>query len=160
MGKFGPKFDRFNSAKQDWETPDTVYTPLAKEFSFTTDLAASALNTKCNVYFSKEKSALDNSWRGVCWLNPPYGERGKNKLSNWVVKAHQETQKEGCTVVMLIPARTNTRWWHSYCMKAAEIRFIRGRPKFGGAKYGFPQPLAVVIFKKHSGLTQVKSLAI
>jgi phage N-6-adenine-methyltransferase len=157
MGKFESKF---SSAKQDWETPDTVYAPLAKEFCFSTDLAASASNTKCKTYFSKENSALNTSWAGACWLNPPYGERGAAKLSNWIVKAHQETQKEGCTVVMLIPARTNTRWWHSYCMKAAEIRFICGRPKFGDAKYGFPQPLAIVIFKKHTGSAQIKSFTI
>ena len=68
------------------------------------------------------------------------------KLSDWVRKAYLETRKAGCTVVMLIPARTNTRWWHGYCMKAAEIRFLNGRPKFGDAQHGLPQPLAVIVF--------------
>ena len=62
-------------------------------------------------------------------------------------KGLPETRKPGCTVVMLIPARTNTRWWHDYCMKAAEIRFLNGRPKFGDAEHGLPQPLALIVFR-------------
>jgi len=61
---------------------------------------------------------------------------------------------------MLIPARTNTVWWHDYCMKAKEIRFIKGRPKFGDAKHGLPQPLAIVIFAKHYGETKFSSFSI
>jgi len=150
---------KFESHKQEWETPIDLFDKLNREFNFTIDLAADATNAKCPVYYTSENDALKLSWHGNCWLNPPYGAK-QHKLSDWVQKAFNEAQKPDCTVVMLIPARTNTRWWHNYCMKAAEIRFINGRPKFGDAKHGLPQPLALVIFKLHDGLTILSSFEI
>ena len=141
---------RFVSTKQDWETPARLFAALDGEFHFEMDLAADALNTKCPRYLSAEQNALQEDWNGVCWLNPPYGQ-GQQRLSLWVRKAYEEARKPSCTVVALLPARTNTEWWHRYCMCASEIRFIRGRPKFGQAKYGLPQPLAVVVFRSDSG---------
>jgi len=92
-------------------------------------------------------------------VNPPYGKKGPEKLAKWVEKAYFESQqKDTCVVVMLLPARTNTQWWHKYCMNAYEIKFICGRPKFGNAKHGLPWPLAIVVFKKHTGLTNISSL--
>jgi phage N-6-adenine-methyltransferase len=137
MSLFNAKFD---SIKQDWETPMEVFNPLHVEFNFTLDVCASKENAKCLNYFTEEMNALELPWAGVCWMNPPFGQQGK-----WVGKAYKEAQK-GSTVVCLLPARTNTNWWHDYCLKG-EIRFIRGRPKFKGAKYGLPQPLAIVIFR-------------
>jgi phage N-6-adenine-methyltransferase len=130
----------FGSTNKDWETPDEIFIPLDKEFGFTLDVCADMDNTKCALFISKERNGLKQDWNGTCWMNPPFGDK---KL--WVKKAYQESQK-GATVVCLLPCRTNTNWWHDYCMKG-EIRFIRGRPKFKGAKHGLPQPLAIVIFR-------------
>lgn len=137
---------KFASIKQDWETPPEVFDKLNEEFHFDFDLAANAENTKCERWFSEEEDAMKQPWAGVCWLNPPYGKDKDHKLSNWVIKAYHESAKDDCTVVMLIPARTNTKWWHEYCMKADEVRLVCGRPKFIGAMHGLPQPLAVVVF--------------
>ena len=136
MGRFG---GRFESAKQEWETPLSLFAPLDAEFHFTCDVAANKENAKCGTFITA--NGLEIPWSGVCWMNPPYKE-----TSAWVRKAHQEARSGRATVVCLLPARTNTNWWHDYCMDG-EIRFIRGRPKFGGATHGLPQPLAIVIFR-------------
>ena len=137
MAKFQTKFE---SERQDWETPDSIFIPLHEEFKFTLDVCAEEYNKKCEVYFSPKDNALLQKWTGVCWMNPPFGQQGK-----WVKKAYKESQR-GATVVCLLPSRTNTNWWHDYCMKG-EVRFIRGRPKFKGCKHWLPQPLAIVIFR-------------
>lgn len=140
--------NKFASVRQDWDTPDKVFLPLNEEFHFETDLAASPSNTRAPKFFTKEDDGLKQKWQGTCWLNPPFGDKS-SKMVDWIKKAWHDTQvDEGLTVVMLIPARTNTKWFHQYCMKAAEVRFICGRPKFGGATHGLPQPLVIVVFKK------------
>ena len=145
MSIFDKKFD---SVRNDWITPDSVFLPLNEEFGFTCDLAAAEDNKKCFSYFGKSDNGLIQEWKGVCWLNPPYGEKG-SKLVDWIKKAYNSCQEDASlSVVMLIPARTNTKWFRDYCMKAAEIRFIIGRPKFVGCKHGLPQPLMIVVFKK------------
>lgn len=130
--------------------------PLKEDFDFDIDLAASKENAKCEEYICK--SSLDKEWSGVGWLNPPYGGRGENSLKNWVKKSYKESKEDECTVVALIPARTNTQWWHNYCMEAEEIRLIKGRPKFIGADYGLPQPLAIVVFDGGNEKTKIKTL--
>ena len=153
-------FGKFNSAKQEWATPQSLFDKLNDEFHFTIDLAADETNHKCEKYFSKEDDALRQDWSGYTgWINPPYGSN-KSKLQDWIKKAHYEAEENGCTVVMLIPARTNTKWWHRYCMQAAEVRFLCGRPKFGNANHGLPQPLAIIVFQKHSGETKFLSFEI
>jgi len=139
MASFNTKFD---SKKQDWETPDEIFKPLEQEFGIVLDVCATKENSKCELYIDKETDALKQSWHlaKACWMNPPFGEQGK-----WVRKAYEESQM-GTTIVCLLPSRTNTNWWHDYCMKG-EVRFIRGRPIFKGAKHGLPQPLAIVIFR-------------
>jgi phage N-6-adenine-methyltransferase len=134
--------NRFASDQQEWETPDNIFGPLNSEFGFTIDVCAAASNTKCPTFFSKEDNALANTWKGICWMNPPFNEIGK-----WVAKAYKSAG-EGALVVCLVPSRTNTNWWHEYCMRG-EIRFIKGRPIFKGAKHGLPQPLSIVIFRPH-----------
>ena len=129
---------KFGTGKQDWETPDSIFDPLNAEFGFVLDVAASEGNGKCLQFFTKEQDGLMQDWHGPCWMNPPFGEQGQ-----WAEKAYRESLK-GETVVCLLPARTNTRWWSNYC-KDGEVRFIVGRPVFKGAKYGLPQPLAIVI---------------
>lgn len=142
MARFDTKFE---SKKQDWETPDEIFVPLNEEFGFTLDVCATSENAKCDLFFSEEDDGLTRDWHGICWMNPPFGVQGK-----WVKKAYGESLK-GTTVVCLLPARTNTNWFHDYCLKG-EVRFVRGRPRFKGAKYGLPQPLMVVIFRgKDSG---------
>jgi phage N-6-adenine-methyltransferase len=150
---------RFESRRQEWETPRDLFERLNQEFGFTLDLAADATNAKCCTYYTAEANALMLPWYGVCWGNPPYGSR-RHRLSDWVRKAYRETQKPNCTVVMLIPARTNTRWWHDYCMKADEVRFLNGRPRFGDAKHGLPQPLAIIVFRQHPGATRFASFEV
>lgn len=141
LAKFDTKFD---SKKQDWETPDELFLPLNEEFHFTMDVCATDDNKKCDNFLSEDDDALLAEWSGICWMNPPFGNQGR-----WVKKAYQESRK-GSLVVCLLPSRTNTGWWHDYCMKG-EIRFIRGRPIFKGAKHGLPQPLAVVVFRPEQG---------
>jgi phage N-6-adenine-methyltransferase len=136
---------KFESAKQDWETPWDFFKPIDDEFHFTLDAAASNENKKAPDYISEDQDGLSVGWSGVVWLNPPYG-KGKQPISAWVKKARQE-QLNGVTTVMMIPARTNTNWFHDVCLKYAEVRFVRGRPKFGGADHGLPQPLCLVIFR-------------
>lgn len=139
---------KFNSNKQEWETPQSLFNQLNQRFNFTFDLAASATNTKCNNFYSEEDNSLSKIWTNeIYWLNPPYGGTKENKLENWIKKAYEA---QNCTVVCLIPARTNTNWWHKYCMDSAEIIFINGRPKFNNATHGLPQPLSIVVFNdKH-----------
>jgi phage N-6-adenine-methyltransferase len=143
MSSFNNKFD---SIKQDWETPDTLFNELNEEFKFTLDAAASDSNKKVDKFFDKNSNGLKQSWKNeTVWLNPPYGEKG-SKLVDWIKKSVSE-MNNGATTVLLIPARTNTNWFHDYCLKFGEVRFIRGRPKFVNAKYGLPQPLCFVIFR-------------
>ena len=143
MGKFVGKFE---SARQDWETPQEFFAPIDAEFHFTLDAAASATNAKASAFFSEEDDGLAQPWgEHIVWLNPPYGV-GKKPISAWVEKAHRESLT-GATTVMLIPARTNTNWFHDFCLAKGEVRFVRGRPKFGGADHGLPQPLCLIIFR-------------
>ena len=132
---------KFASNSQEWSTPDSLFLPLHAEFNFTLDVCASKSNAKCAEFFTKEIDGLSQFWDGVCWMNPPF-----NALGKWVLKAWTESQRNAI-VVCLLPSRTNTNWWHDYAMKG-EVRFIRGRPKFGGWEHGLPQPLATVIFRK------------
>jgi len=134
----------FSSNDMTWETPQWLFDKLDKEFHFTLDVCASANNTKCNKYWNVEQDALKHNWaanKEVYWMNPPYGR----EVGVWIEKAYNESLK-GATVVCLIPSRTDTKYWHDYCMKASEIRFIKGRLKFGDSKNSAPFPSAIVIF--------------
>jgi phage N-6-adenine-methyltransferase len=131
----------FRSDSDEWETPRWLFDKLDKEFDFFMDAAASGDNKLCQVYCDKFLSALDRDWCKRTFLNPPYSQ-----ISAFIKKAYEESQK-GATVVCLIPSRTDTVYWHSYVMKAIEIRFIKGRLKFSGSKNGAPFPSCIVIFK-------------
>jgi phage N-6-adenine-methyltransferase len=120
----------FSSLKQDWRTPKKFYEELNKEFNF--DFDPCPTNPKFD--------GLKIEWKQRNFVNPPY-----NKIDKWIKKGYVEHLK-GKTVVFLIPSRTDTRWWHEYCMKAKEIRFIKGRLKFEGAKHSAPFPSCVIIF--------------
>lgn len=138
--------NKFISAKQDWTTPDELFNPINVEFIFTLDAAADSKNKRAPQYYTAEMDGLKQNWKNhTVWLNPPYGDFG-GKLSDWIKKS-ADAAALGATVVVLIPARTNTNWFHDVCLKYGEVRFIRGRPKFGGAEHGLPQPLCLVIFR-------------
>lgn len=125
----------FMSQCLDWQTPRWVYSILNKEFNFDFDPCPS------NPTFD----GLSIEWGGTNFVNPPYGR----ELPKWIKKGYEEHLK-GKTVVFLIPSRTDTRWWHDYIMKADEIRFIKGRLKFGDATNSAPFPSAIVVFKQSS----------
>lgn len=131
----------FTSNTDLWATPQDFFNDLNDEFQFELDVCALPENAKCDKYFTPEMDGLKQEWTGVCWMNPPYGR----EIGKWVKKAY-ESSLNGATVVCLLPARTDTKWWHDYCMRG-EMRFIRGRLKFGGSKWNAPFPNAVVIFK-------------
>lgn len=132
----------FMSNKTDWGTPKEIFDPLNAEFNFTLDPCATEENAKCVRFYTVEDDGLSQSWANeTVFMNPPYGR----EISAWVKKAYEEVE---ATVVCLLPARTDTIWWHNYCMCADEIRFIRGRIKFVGGKSSAPFPSAVVIFRR------------
>jgi phage N-6-adenine-methyltransferase len=131
----------FSSETDLWSTPQDFFDRLNAIYHFRTDVCATHQNAKCSHYFTKEDDGLSKEWGGVCWMNPPYGR----EIGKWMKKAYESSQA-GTTVVCLVPARTDTKWWHSYAMKG-QIEFIKGRLKFGGSKNSAPFPNAVVVFK-------------
>ena len=131
----------FTSETDAWETPQSFFRSLDEEFRFDLDVCATEKNAKCARYFTPEQDGLKQKWAGRCWMNPPYGRT----IDLWMAKAHQSA-REGAVVVCLVPARTDTAWWHDFAMKG-EIRFIRGRLKFGGHCNSAPFPSAIVIFR-------------
>lgn len=134
----------FSSKKVEWETPQDFFDELNEEFSFTLDAAALPENAKCKDYYTPENSGLDKEWNGSVWCNPPYGRK---ETGEWVKKAYDEHLRGCGTIVMLLPARTDTRWFHEYIYGKAEIRFVKGRLKFGGSKDAAPFPSMVVIYR-------------
>lgn len=135
----------FSSKSDEWETPQDFYNELNKEFHFTLDPAATDENHKCNMYFTENEDGLKQSWQGhTVFCNPPYGR----KIWQWVSKARDEWKQGNATVVMLLPARTDTRWFHEWIYGQADIRFIKGRLKFGGSKNSAPFPSMVAVFQK------------
>ena len=131
----------FSSATDEWATPQDFFDKLNAHFKFTLDVCATRDNAKCARYYSKAENGLTQDWTGTCWMNPPYG-RG---IGDWMRKAY-EAGLSGATVVCLVPARTDTRWWHDYAAKG-EIHFVPGRLRFGDAKANAPFPCAVVTFR-------------
>lgn len=139
----------FSSKSMAWETPKYLFDKLNKEFNFTLDAAASKHNAKCEKFFTIEDNALSQDWSGnVVFCNPPYGRQ----LKHWIKKFYEEGLKPNTTVVALIPSRTDTIYFHNYCMKAEEIRFIKGRLKFlneeGKELAPAPFPSMIVVFDK------------
>lgn len=131
----------FSSRTDDWETPLEVFRMLDTEFGFESDVCATRENAKCSRFFTQEMNGLKQQWRGVCWMNPPYGRT----IGDWMAKAYMSSL-EGATVVCLVPARTDTRWWHDFAMRG-EIRFLQGRLTFGAGPNSAPFPSAIVVFR-------------
>lgn len=131
----------FTSATDCWETPQDFFDGLDAEFRFDLDACALPENAKCARYYTPNQDGLTQPWKGTVWCNPPYGRQ----IEKWIKKAAQSAA-EGATVVMLLPARTDTKWFHRYVYGRAEIRFVRGRLKFGGSTNNAPFPNMICIF--------------
>jgi len=140
----------FSSNKDDWETPQTFFDELDKEFNFTLDAAATEENSKCRLYLW---DAFKGDWKGSVFCNPPYGKM----TGKFIERGYSEFIKKNCSLlVFLVPARTDTKWFHEYCYcpntkHTPEIRFLKGRLKFeiNGApcKHAAPFPSMLVIYR-------------
>jgi len=143
----------FTSDSQEWETPQKLFYELNEEFRFSFDLAANNGNKKCTRFFTIHDNALEQTWANIScdpftnsawlWLNPPY-----SNIKDWVRKCYEENNK-GAKIVMLIPARTDTQYFHNWIYKNpnVEIRFIKGRLKFSNSKNSAPFPSMIVVFR-------------
>lgn len=135
----------FMSQTVEWATPQDFFDKVNAEFGpFTLDVCATPQNAKCAEFFTAEQDGLRQEWAPRrCWMNPPYGR----VIGDWMRKAYEES-KRGATVACLVPARTDTAWWHDYAVHG-KIRFIRGRLKFGGGKANAPFPSALIVFTEN-----------
>ena len=134
----------FSSKSNEWPTPQHLFDELNQEFNFTLDPCATEENAKCSKHFTIEDDGLSKDWSNdVVFMNPPYGR----EIKKWIKKAYEESLN-GATVVCLIPARTDTMYWHDFIFdKADDIRFLKGRLKFGNGKNSAPFPSAIVVYK-------------
>lgn len=132
----------FSSKTDLWETPQWLFDELNDEFHFNLDVCANSENAKCDIYYNKEQDGLKQPWYGNVWCNPPYGRQ----IWEWIKKAY-ESFLNGATVVMLLPARTDTKWFHDYIYGKSEIRFIKGRLRFGESKGNAPFPSMIVVYR-------------
>lgn len=136
----------FSTGKDDWETPQELFDELDAEFHFTLDPCATSENAKCRKYYTEADDGLSKDWQGeTVFCNPPYSNGAQTA---WVKKCYEEAQKPNTTVVALLPARTDTARFHNYILGKAEVRFIRGRLKFGGSENSAPFPSMIVIWNK------------
>ncbi len=146
----------FSSKTGQWATPQEFFNKLDWRFGpFDLDPCATPHNTKCANFYTEAEDGLSKDWTGhTAFINPPYG-RGIDK---WIKKAYEAAQKPDTKIVMLIPARTDTRYWHDYVMKASEIYFVKGRLKFGNSDNSAPFPSAVVVFDGKGELWRVEGI--
>lgn len=151
----------FSSNKHDWVTPDDLFDNLNDYFNFTLDAAANKRSTKCKLYYTDEveymghhsysRNGLKHSWEGEqVFVNPPYSH-----IALWVKKAYEESLKDTNSKVMLIPARTDTRYFNDYCSRAARLYFIKGRLKFSNSKNTAPFPSVIVVFNRTASKREV-----
>ena len=134
----------FSSTTDMWATPQNFFDELNREFNFSLDACALPSNAKCEKFFTPEQDGLSQNWEGNVWCNPPYGR----DVGNWVAKAYESAHSGTETVVvMLLPARTDTKWFHEYIYGKAEVRFVKGRLKFGDGTNSAPFPSMVVVFR-------------
>ena len=133
----------FSSKTNEWATPQWFFDELCAEFNFTLDPASTRENAKCIKHYTVDEDGLSQDWSGeTVFCNPPYGRETKK----WVEKAYFESKK-GVTTVLLLPCRPDVSYFHDYILPFAEVRFIRGRLKFGGSKNSAPFPSMVAIFR-------------
>lgn len=136
----------FSSKTDEWATPQDLFDYLNSIYHFTLDVCANEINHKCSNYYTKEDDGLKQSWDGVFWMNPPYGR----VIYQWVKKAFEEAYKpnRNNVGVLLLPARTDTKWFHEFCAKGTVI-FVKGRLKFNEGKNSAPFPSMIVVFDGH-----------
>ena len=140
----------FESGRDDWETPQHLFDELNREFGFTLDVCATCETAKCGKYYTALEDGIMQDWTGeIVFCNPPH----ERKQDAWIKKCSEHGENGG-VAVMLIPARTDTRRFHDYIYGKAEIRFIRGRVKFAGAKHYAPFPSMIVVFRKDKQQTE------
>ncbi|MBA3833681.1 MAG: adenine methyltransferase [Chthoniobacterales bacterium] len=136
----------FSSQTVEWPTPQWLFEALHAEFGFTLDPCSTHENAKCPKHYTRSDSGLLKTWQAeVVWMNPPYG----TEIAAWMRKAHDAAMNDGATCVCLVPARTDTAWWHEVAMKH-EIRLLRGRLTFDGAENPAPFPSAIVVMRPRS----------
>jgi len=135
----------YSSDRQDWETPQWLFDLLDEEYRFTLDVCATESNAKCWHYYTPEDNGLKRKWEGRCWMNPPYGR----EIVHWVERASKQLKYRRVElIVALLPARTDTKWWHEFVMPhASMIRYIEGRLKFVGGPSSAPFPSIVVVYR-------------
>ena len=127
------------------ETPKYLFDRISSIFNFSLDACALSENAKCESYYTPEDDGLSKPWRGGVWCNPPYGR----EISSWVKKAYEVSQKEyNSFVLMLLPARTDTKWWWDWVQGKATLFFIKGRVKFGDHNVGAPFPSVLALYMK------------
>ena len=133
----------FSSNSDEWSTPQTIFDALDAEFDFNLDPCATESNHKCKTFYTAEIDGLKQKWGGYrVFCNPPY-----SNIAAWVEKAFRETRNDNTLVVLLIPSRTDTKYFHDYIYQRAEIRFVKGRLRFGDSKNSAPFPSMIVIFR-------------
>ena len=159
----------FSSVTDQWATPQWLFDALNEQYHFSVDVCALPHNAKCQKYYTPDDNGLNQEWRGICWMNPPYGnpefpckpvcskkicqDRGyhintyRPGITDWMEKAY-DASKKGATVVCLVPSRTDTEWWHRFAMQG-EIFFLPGRLTFGQSKCSAPFPSAIIVFEPY-----------
>lgn len=134
-----------SSATDEWETPQDLFDSLDALYRFDLDVCATNENAKCRTWYTKEMDGLLQHWfleGRAAWMNPPYGR----SIGAWMEKAYRESNK-GMTVVCLLPARTDTAWFHDWVAEKAEVTFLRGRLKFGGCTNSAPFPSMIAVYR-------------
>lgn len=133
----------FSSNSEEWYTPKPLFNALNKTYGFTLDPCCTKESALCSRFFTKKEDGLHQSWEGErVFLNPPYGR----EIRKWIEKAARESEENSVLVVALLPARTDTKWFHDYIYKKHQIIFLKGRIKFSGASNSAPFPSMIVIF--------------
>jgi site-specific DNA-methyltransferase (adenine-specific) len=133
----------FSSRSCEWSTPQDLYDRLnAQHGPFTLDACATAEKAKCERFYTRAEDGLAQTWTGRVWLNPPYG----HEIGAWMRKALESAATTADLVLCLVPARTDTAWWHDYAERG-EVEFLHGRLRFGGAAHSAPFPSALVTFR-------------
>jgi phage N-6-adenine-methyltransferase len=132
----------FSSATEEWPTPPAFFAKLNRRYRFTLDPCATPDDAKCPLYFTKEQDGLQQDWgTHRAFVNPPYGR----EIGKWARKCFEASQA-GALVVLLVPARTDTRWFHDWVQGKAKVQFIRGRVRFGGAEASAPFPSMLAVY--------------
>lgn len=134
----------FSSEKMDWETPKWLFDELNEHFHFTLDPCCTHENAKCLKHYTEYENGLNQLWKNeIVFCNPPYGR----EITNWIKKAYDESKNGKTTVVLLVPSRTDTKWFHDYIYNQQQIYFLKGRLKFGNSKNSAPFPSMIVVMR-------------